>query len=131
MACVCHSELTSPPKYGNLNFNNNGFHYFGLGKESPPQALGYSEQLFTCHKKVFWAIIFCTIWNRLPLPNMVFTYLMQGKKLVIESLKQYSTDTTNSLDFANVTLGFMYNVNNEAQKIILSVMSPFLRNLFF
>ena len=62
---------------------------------------------------------------------MVFTYLMQGKKLVIESLKQYSTDTTNSLDFANVTLGFMYNVNNEAQKIILSVMSPFLRNLFF
>ena len=34
------------------------FHYFGLGKESPPQALGYSEQLFTCHEKVFWAVIF-------------------------------------------------------------------------
>ena len=33
------------------------FHYFGLGKESPPQALGYSEQLFTCHEKVFWSVI--------------------------------------------------------------------------
>ena len=39
--------LGYPPKFGNLNFNNTGFHYFGLGKESLPQALGYSEQIFT------------------------------------------------------------------------------------
>ena len=43
-----------------------------LGKESPLQALGYSEQLFRCHKKVFWALTEPNPKNR---PKKLFLWL--------------------------------------------------------